>query len=177
MFLIFFNFLGIEEELPRKEEEKRVDWPVFGDGFMLYISVGLILLTIINNILFKLFLGPPVPRPPPFQRTEQPSSEGAQRMRYRVRSFKDPLYLERRAPSFCTNFVILSTHATQHRMMWACPLFLLNAFFQSPKFSNHYVPKEKKRSLTEYCVSKELSPASPFFHSLFEVKMPNWGLL
>jgi hypothetical protein len=98
MFLIFFNFLGIEEELPRKEEEKRVDWPVFGDGFMLYISVGLILLTIINIILFKLFLGPPVPRPPLFQRTEQPSSEGAQRMRYRVRSYKDPLYLERRAP-------------------------------------------------------------------------------
>lgn len=89
---------GIGEELPRKEEEKRVDWPVFGDGFKLYISVGLILLTIINNILFKLFLGPPVPRPPPFQRTEQPSSEGAQRMRYKVRSFKDPLYLERRAP-------------------------------------------------------------------------------
>jgi len=54
------NITGNKEKLSRKEY-KKLDWLVFGDGFVLYISVGLILLTITNNVLLKKFLGPSVP--------------------------------------------------------------------------------------------------------------------
>ena len=74
------------------EEKKRVAWPVFGEGFVLYVSVGLVLLTIINNLLFRLFIGPPVVRVPVIPGREGTPSDGAERERYRVRSYKDPKY-------------------------------------------------------------------------------------
>lgn len=90
------------EEKPPREENKRVDWPVFGDGFMLYISVGLILLTIVNNVLFRIFLGPPVPRDPPRQTRSQdtgvPQVSQGRPERYKLRSYNDPKYFET-APS------------------------------------------------------------------------------
>lgn len=67
---------GNEEELPRKEF-KRVDWPVFGDDFLLYISGALILLTIVNNVLYRVLTGPPPPRPPPTQGTGVPQGSKA----------------------------------------------------------------------------------------------------
>lgn len=88
-----------EEKLPRKEY-KRVDWPVFGDGFVWYISAGLILLTIVNNILFRIFIGPPVPRDPPKaprpQGTEAPAE--VRQERYKLRSYNDPKYLQTAPP-------------------------------------------------------------------------------
>ncbi|KAG0619002.1 hypothetical protein M758_4G108600 [Ceratodon purpureus] len=99
---------GNVETPPTREERKRVDWPVFGEGFVLFVSGGLILLTILNNILFKLFLGPPVPRIPfegleiPRQGTElpeQPPSDSPRPQRYKLRSYNDPKYLQQFAPS------------------------------------------------------------------------------
>jgi len=89
------------EEKPPREEYKKVDWPVFGDGFVLYISVGLILLTIINNVLFRIFLGPPVPRDPPRTRSQDtgvPQVSPERLQRYKLRSSSDPKYFEN-APS------------------------------------------------------------------------------
>lgn len=78
-----------------------MDWPVFGDGFVLYISVGLVLLTIVNNVLFRIFLGPPVPRDPPTPRTELPQSSSDTRARepYKLRSYNDPKYLYNAPPA------------------------------------------------------------------------------
>lgn len=79
-----------------------MDWPAFGDGFALYVSVGLVLLTIVNNVLFRIFLGPPVPRDPP--RVPQPPGTAVPKIsempqdRYKLRSFKDPKYYENAPP-------------------------------------------------------------------------------
>jgi len=88
---------GNEEQLPR-EENKKVDWPAFGDGFVWYISVGLILLTIINNVLFRIFFGPPVPREPRAQETGEPKEPEVRRERYKLRSYNDPKYFENAPP-------------------------------------------------------------------------------
>lgn len=70
---------------------------------MLYISMALILLTIVNNVLFRLFLGPPVPSTPPFQETEEMRTEASLRERYKLRSFRDPKYRQNIGPPSVTD--------------------------------------------------------------------------
>lgn len=91
---------GDEKKLA-PEEGKKLDWPEFGDGFALYIGIGLILITVLNNILFRVFLGPPV-RPPQSQGpevgSEVPEATQGRRERYKLRSYNDPKYFTNAPP-------------------------------------------------------------------------------
>jgi hypothetical protein len=60
------------------EEVEKVTWPEFSDGFFVYVGIGLLLLTVINNIAFRVIFGPidkPVQKVP-----------SAPRVRYRLQS-------------------------------------------------------------------------------------------
>lgn len=72
-----------------REEDKsdgKVDWPAFSDNFLAITGVGLLILTIVNNILFRVFFGPPVPhsKKPPSAPTKQ----------FRLRSNSEPSNIE-----------------------------------------------------------------------------------
>jgi len=60
------------------EEDEKVTWPEFSDGFFVYVGIGLLLLTVINNIAFRVIFGP-IDKP-----VQKVSS--APRVRYRLRS-------------------------------------------------------------------------------------------
>ncbi|CAM6023183.1 unnamed protein product [Sphagnum balticum] len=60
------------------EEDEKVTWPELSDGFFVYVGIGLLLLTVINNIAFRVIFGP-VDKP-----VQKVSS--APRVRYRLRS-------------------------------------------------------------------------------------------
>ncbi|CAM6046045.1 unnamed protein product [Sphagnum compactum] len=61
-----------------REEDEKVTWPEFSDGFLVYVGIGLLLLTVINNIAFRVIFGP-IDKP-----VQKVSS--APRVRYRLRS-------------------------------------------------------------------------------------------
>lgn len=60
------------------EEDEKVTWPEFSDGFFVYVGIGLLLLTVVNNIAFRVIFGP-IDKP-----VQKVSS--APRVRYRLRS-------------------------------------------------------------------------------------------
>jgi hypothetical protein len=60
------------------EEDEKVTWPEFSDGFFVYVGIGLLLLTVINNIAFRVIFGP-IDKP-----VQKVSS--APRVRYRLQS-------------------------------------------------------------------------------------------
>lgn len=88
-----------------------LEWPTFTTGFFVYVAVGLLLLTIVNNVLFKIFLGPPgadrknpsittVPVSPRFRITslqeerEAREAKDAQQEAIAAQSKEDPLTLK-----------------------------------------------------------------------------------
>jgi len=60
------------------EEDEKVTWPEFSDGFFVYVGIGLLLLTVVNNIAFRVIFGP-IDKP-----AQKVSS--APSVRYRLRS-------------------------------------------------------------------------------------------
>jgi hypothetical protein len=60
------------------EEDEKVTWPEFSDGFFVYVGIGLLLLTVVNNIAFRVIFGP---IDKPVQKVKS-----APRVRYRLRS-------------------------------------------------------------------------------------------
>jgi len=60
------------------EEDEKVTWPEFSDGFFVYVGIGLLLLTVVNNIAFRVIFGP-IDKP-----VQKVSS--APSVRYRLRS-------------------------------------------------------------------------------------------
>lgn len=72
-----------------QEEDKtdgKVEWPTFSDNFLAITGVGLLILTIVNNVLFRVFMGPPVVH------SKKPHS--APTKQFRIRSNSEPSNLE-----------------------------------------------------------------------------------
>lgn len=50
------------------ENRLKLQWPELTPGFFAYTGIGLVLLTLFNNVLYSIFLGPPgVSRKEPLQ--------------------------------------------------------------------------------------------------------------
>lgn len=80
---------ALAESVKVREEDKsdgKVDWPIFSDNFLAITGVGLLILTIVNNILFRVFFGPPIPH------SKKPHS--APTKQFRLRSNSEPSNLE-----------------------------------------------------------------------------------
>lgn len=77
---------SVEELQEEDKSDGKVDWPTFSDNFLAITGVGLLILTIVNNILFRVFFGPPIPH------SKKPHS--APTKQFRLRSNSEPSNLE-----------------------------------------------------------------------------------
>ncbi|KAJ7296803.1 hypothetical protein O6H91_Y097900 [Diphasiastrum complanatum] len=59
-----------KEIQPVKDSSSPTTWPEFSEGFFAYVGIGLLILTVINNVLYRLCFGPPPIKPKVFHSSE-----------------------------------------------------------------------------------------------------------
>ncbi|KAG6555638.1 hypothetical protein Mapa_002874 [Marchantia paleacea] len=73
----------------RKSGEERdgtLEWPEFSAGFLAFLGLALLMLTVVNNLLYRTFLGPPVV---PFRTGDPVLSSAGEEPRYRITSLSE----------------------------------------------------------------------------------------
>ncbi|KAL2633241.1 hypothetical protein R1flu_004720 [Riccia fluitans] len=66
--------------------ESKVEWPEFSAGFLGFAGFALLLLTLINNLLYRAFLGPPVV---PYRPGDPVLSSADEEPRYRITTLSE----------------------------------------------------------------------------------------
>ncbi|BBN12906.1 hypothetical protein MPTK1_5g23880 [Marchantia polymorpha subsp. ruderalis] len=71
---------------PGEEGDGALEWPEFSPGFLGFLGLALLVLTVFNNLLYRTFLGPPVV---PFRTGDPVLSSAGEGRRYRISSLSE----------------------------------------------------------------------------------------